>query len=88
MKYLIFVLLLTGCSTKGVDAVLFLKEDDHRWYNLEGKDCIESGYQIRKNEDGESYRIVSYFSNCSVHSERTLKEFEVEQWLPKKGPLR
>lgn len=87
MKYLLLALVLTGCSSKYINATLFLKEDDSHWYNLQGKDCLNSGYQLIKNTDGETFRIVSYYSNCDVHSERTLKEFEIEQWVPKKGPL-
>lgn len=74
------MLFLTGCASKGINATLFLKEDDNRWYNLQGKDCLESGYQVMKNLDGDDYRIVTYFSNCEVHRERTLKEFELKQW--------
>lgn len=79
-------LLLTGCASKGINATLFLKEDDSRIYNLKGDDCLISGYQVIKAPDGQRYRLTTYFSNCDVHTDRLLKEFELKDWgiQPKK----
>ena len=77
------VLLMSGCSVKGVNATMFLKEDGSRLYNLQGKDCLESGYQIIKMQDGENYRLTYYYSNCDVHRDRELKEFELKDWAIK-----
>ena len=85
VSVILFFCIVAGCSTKGVDATIFLKEDDSRWYNSQGKDCLESGYKIIKNDRGDTYRIVTYFSNCEVEHERTLKEFELKQWILPKG---
>lgn len=80
MKYLIFCFLLTGCSVKGINSTLFLKEDGSRLYNLDGQDCLESGYKISKMPDGHYYRIVTYYKNCDIHKERQMEEFEPRQW--------
>lgn len=80
------LLSLSGCAYKGINATLFLKEDDSRLYNLQGTDCLVSGQQIIKAPDGQRYRLTTYFSNCDVHTDRYLKEFELKQWgVPEKG---
>lgn len=82
MKYLVLCLLLTGCASKGINTTMFLKEDGSRLYNLKGDDCLESGYQVIKAPDGQQYRLTYYYSNCDVHRDRLLKEFEIKQWVP------
>lgn len=71
--------LLSGCASKGVNTTLFLKEDGKRFYNLKNEDCLESGYQVDKGPDGQ-YRLITYFSNCDIHTERKMKEFEPKLW--------
>lgn len=73
-------LLLTGCASKGINTTMFLKEDTSRLYNLQGNDCIESGYQVIKAPSGEKYRLTYYYSNCDIHRDRMLEEFELNQW--------
>lgn len=83
-KLLIFLFLTfsaAGCgATKGVNATLFLKETDSRFYNLKGVSCMVSGYDVKPNRGTETFRLVTYFSNCDVREERTLKEFELPHW--------
>lgn len=73
---------LIGCSSRA-NVTLFLKEEDSRLVDLNGKDCIESGMLIIKDEDkeGQYYRIVTLYSNCLVQTKRRMKEFEPQQWL-------
>lgn len=79
------IFLLAGCSTKGVNATLFLKEKDQFLTNLEGGACLESGQQIITAPDGTHYRMVHYYSNCNVHLNRRMEDFEPRQWgLPEK----
>lgn len=86
---LAFSLLLTGCSTKGINATLFLKEKDQYLTNLKGDMCIESGQQVLNPIDGEIYRMIHIYSNCDVRLHRRMEDFEPKQWgLPKpKGSL-
>lgn len=76
---------VTGCSTHKVNATLFLKETDRRFYDLHNNACLVSGYDVKPNLDSDTYRLVTYFSNCDVREERTLQEFEVQQWGIKKN---
>lgn len=81
MKYwILMTILLCGCSTKGIVATIFLKEDRKRLYNIKtGEDCSESGYEVVQNED-KSYTLITYYSNCEVHTDRHLEEFEIKNW--------
>ena len=83
-KLFIFSILLLstlGCgATKGVNATLFLKETDTRFYDLKGNSCLVSGYDIKPNLGTDTFRLVTYFANCDVREERTLKEFELKIW--------
>lgn len=82
MRYLlVFGLLLTGCANKNVNATLFLREKDQTLNNLKGDACLESGQQIIKATDGETYRMIHFYSNCDVHLNRKLEEFELKQWI-------
>jgi hypothetical protein len=83
MKYLCLGLLLCGCAVKDPNATIFLKEYNMRLYNLNGEDCIETGYQLVKSIDGtDSYRLITFYSNCSVHKEHLLDEIEIKAWKP------
>jgi len=89
MKILLAVLVLTliflsACTSKTVNATLFLKEKDQYLVNLKGNVCIESGQIINKAPDGETYRMVHVFRNCDVRLNRQMEEFELKQWaIPK-----
>lgn len=80
MKYLLICLFIVGCGAEKVNYTVFIKEDSSRLYNLEGVDCIESGYQLDKNGN----RLITTYLNCDVHKERHLNEFELKQWIPEK----
>jgi len=83
MKYLaVLFIMLSGCVAKGVNTTIFLKEDSSRLYNLNGDDCLESGYQVIKTPNGKQYRLTYYYSNCDIHKDRILKEFEIKHWAP------
>lgn len=79
----VILVFLSGCSIKGVNTTMFLKEDGSRIYNLKGEDCLESGYQAVKAPNGDTYRLITFYSNCDVHKERDMKDFEPQQWLIK-----
>lgn len=84
MRYftLVLAILIMGCSTKGIVATIFLKEDKKRLYNIKtGEDCSESGYEVLQNAD-KSYTLITYYSNCEIHTERHLEEFEIKNWRP------
>lgn len=92
MKILFLSLILlsfSACSAKGINATLFLKEKDQRLVNLKGDACLESGQQIIKAPDGEYYRMIHFYSNCDVHLNRKMEDFEPKQWglPPKKGKI-
>lgn len=84
MKYLLFLILL-GCSQKGINTTLILKEDEHRLHNLKNETCLISGYQVilDKNSDSKQYLLITFYSNCDVRQERKLKEAEQKYWLLK-----
>ena len=77
------ILLICGCAEKGIVATIFLKETNRKFYNLNGDACLLSGYEIIKEEDGKHYDLVTYYSNCLVHEEHQLEEYEIPQWKPK-----
>ena len=68
-----------GCAVMEPDYTIFLKEEQWNIKNLKGDNCIESGYQIRKQKD-ESYRLTIYYENCDVHTYRLLREREKQHW--------
>lgn len=78
---------LCGCATLEPDYTIFLKEEQWNIRNLQGDNCIESGYQIRKQKD-ESYRLTVFYENCDVHTYRLLKEREKEHWILPKEPIK
>lgn len=81
MKYLILLsLFITGCGVKGVPYTIFLKENNRRFQNLQGADCMEDGYEIIQEEDGKHFTLITYYLNCEVHEYRQLEEFEIKNW--------
>jgi len=86
MKYLFLALFLSGCAPKGT-VTIFLKEEDNRFYNMKGENCVESGYVVSKAEVSSGYLLRTTYYNCEVTKEHKLKDFEVKQWiLPKNLP--
>lgn len=83
----LFLLFSTlGCATLEPDYTIFLKEERFTIKNLKDEECLESGYQIRRQPD-KSYRLTVYYENCDVHTYRLLKEREKGQWiLPESKP--
>lgn len=83
MKYLLLALLLSSCAPLRVNYTVFLKEDESTYYNLQGNECIESGYQL----DEQGKQLITFYSNCDFHRYRLLKEFEPGQWSKKKSSI-
>lgn len=71
--------LLFGCGSAYNRHVIFLKEKDMLLVDLENNSCLESGYTTYHVQDG-TYRLITYYSNCSVRKHRTLEEYELKQW--------
>jgi len=80
MKYILLALALSGCASIRPGATIFLKESDRRFYNLQGETCLVSGHDVKPNLGTNTYRLVTTFSNCDCHEERTLEEFELSTW--------
>lgn len=81
MMGILLLILLSGCTLKGLNTTLFLKEDDKRLYSVYGGECMESGYVVKKELNAENiYSLTSSYSNCSIESIRTLKEYEIKDW--------
>ena len=77
------LIVLTGCSTKGINTTLFLREEASRLKDLKGNECLESGYQVIKDRERPSedkYILIVYYQNCDIHRERLLNAFEPAQW--------
>lgn len=78
--FLLISLLLTGCGAGHYrNSTFFLKEDDKLLYNFKGDICLESGYQTLDIGNDE-YKLITFYSNCDIRSERKMKEWEPELW--------
>lgn len=89
LSALILSVMLVGCSTKGVNATLFLQEEDSKLVDLAGATCLESGYQVMKHPALEDkFILITTYENCKVTKERVLRDFEPKQWPKTKAKMR
>jgi len=87
---LIFLSLIGCAPIKGVNSTIFLVQKDYRLYTTDNRNCIVSGYTIKREAGKEErYLMTTYYSSCAIWEDRYLEEFELKQWiLPPKGELK